>query len=153
MGVLDTFNTALHFVLKPFLLLPPFWAIVMLSFFIALLTTLIYKWTTNQSVMKELKQEIKTLQEQAKQLKEQPDKAMEIHKKVMETNMQYMSHSMKPTLITFLPIIIIFGWMQKNFATAGTLLDLRLFQLGWLGTYILFSIIFSILLRKLLKLH
>ncbi|MBI4141237.1 DUF106 domain-containing protein [Candidatus Woesearchaeota archaeon] len=153
MGILDTLNNTLNIILSPLLALPPLWAITLLSFSIALLTTLIYKWTTNQSVMKELKDEIKKLQEQAKQLKDQPDKAMEIHKKVMETNMQYMSHSMKPTLITFLPIIIIFGWMQKNFANAGTLLNLGITQLGWLGTYFITTIIFSMLLRKILKLH
>lgn len=153
MGILDNLNNALNYVLGPLLLLSPLWAIILLSFFIALLTTLIYKWTTNQTVMKELKQEIKTLQEQAKQLKEQPDKAMEIHKKVMETNMQYMSHSMKPTLITFLPIIIIFGWMQTNFANAGTLLNLKIIELGWLGTYFLTTIIFSMALRKIFKIH
>jgi len=149
----DNPSATLDFVFGPLLKLPTLAAVIILSFLISLLITLIYKWTTNQSVMKELKDEIKKLQEQAKQLKEQPDKAMEIHKKVMETNMQYMSHSMKPTLITFLPIILIFGWMQQHFANTGTLLNLGITQLGWLGTYFITTIIFSMLLRKILKLH
>ncbi|MBI4141918.1 DUF106 domain-containing protein [Candidatus Woesearchaeota archaeon] len=153
MGILNSLNSTLNLILAPFLIPPPLWGITALSFFIALLTTLVYKWTTNQSVMKELKQEIKTLQEQAKQLKQQPEKAMEIHKKVMETNMQYMRHSMKPTLITFLPIIIIFGWMQTHFTDAGTLLNLGFIELGWLGTYFITTIIFSMLLRKIFKIH
>ena len=30
--------------------------------------------------------------------------------------MKYMSHSFKPTLITIIPIFIIFGWMSHVFA-------------------------------------
>lgn len=41
---------------------------------------------------------------------------MEVQKKAMELNMKYMMHSLKPTLITFVPIILIFGWMSSTFA-------------------------------------
>jgi uncharacterized membrane protein (DUF106 family) len=34
----------------------------------------------------------------------------------MEKNMQYMKQSMKSTLITFIPIIIIFSWLNANMA-------------------------------------
>ena len=34
----------------------------------------------------------------------------------MQTNMKYMGLSMKPTLVTFIPIIIIFGWMHAHLA-------------------------------------
>jgi uncharacterized membrane protein (DUF106 family) len=53
-----------------------------------------------------------------KEFKSDPKKVMEIQKRAMQTNMKYMMHSMKPTLITFLPIIIIFGWMHANLAYA-----------------------------------
>jgi len=39
---------------------------------------------------------------------------MEIQKKAMEKNMQYMMGSLKPTLITLLPIFLIFGWLNAN---------------------------------------
>lgn len=51
-----------------------------------------------------------------KQLKDDPKRMMEINKKSMKTNMKYMSHSMRSTLITFIPIILIFGWMNANIA-------------------------------------
>ena len=51
-----------------------------------------------------------------KEFKADPKKVMEIQKRAMETNMKYMMHSMKPTLITFIPIIIIFGWLNANLA-------------------------------------
>lgn len=34
----------------------------------------------------------------------------------METNMKYMMQSFRSTIFTILPVIIIFGWMNANFA-------------------------------------
>lgn len=109
-------NTALDYTFAPLLTLPTIIAVVILSLLISLLTTLIYKYATDQKLMKDLKDEIKTLQDEAKLLKDKPEQAMEVQKRAMETNMKYMSHSMRPTLITFLPIILLFGWMTANFA-------------------------------------
>jgi len=41
---------------------------------------------------------------------------MKVQKEAMKKNMDYMKHSFKPTLITFLPIILIFGWMNAHLA-------------------------------------
>src|SRR5574342_401288 len=38
------------------------------------------------------------------------------NKQAMAVNMQYMAKSMKSTFITFIPILLIFGWMSANFA-------------------------------------
>lgn len=236
----------------PLLRLPTLWAILIISFSLSLLITLVYKWMTDQTLMKTLKEDIKKFQKEMKEFKEDPKKVMEIQKKAMETNMKYMMHSMKPTLVTFLPLIIIFGWLHAHIAydpimpdtqfsvtalfndegsgditliapeeitllsnatqeikgnkavwkmkgeagehylefdykdrtySKDVLIDnedyitpstnvkengfksievsnkpvkpLRIFgwEIGWLGTYIIFSIVFSIGLRKLLKLH
>ena len=66
--------------------------------------------------MKELKNEMKELQKETKELKSQPAKMMEVQKRAMQTNMKYMSHSMRSTLFTFIPIILIFGWMNSHLA-------------------------------------
>ena len=42
-------------VLMPIVNLSPFWALVILALFISIIVTLVYKWTTNQAHMKELK--------------------------------------------------------------------------------------------------
>jgi len=103
-------------VFSPLLNLPILWAVILLSFFISLIITLIYKYTTDQNLMKQLKDEMKEFQKRIKELKKEPEKAMEIQKKSMKTNMKYMGQSMKSTLYSFLPIILIFGWMNANFA-------------------------------------
>jgi uncharacterized membrane protein (DUF106 family) len=89
---------------------------VLLSFLITLVMTLIYKWMTNQTMMKSMKEDIKKYQKEMKDHKSNPSKVMEIQKKAMEVNMNYMKQSMKPTLVSFIPIILIFGWMNANLA-------------------------------------
>ncbi|MFC1801814.1 EMC3/TMCO1 family protein, partial [Nanoarchaeota archaeon] len=103
-------------VLDPLLNLGPFWAILIISLVISLLITLIYKLVTNQKKMKELKTEMKESQKKMKELKDQPEKVMAMQKAAMKKNLEYMKHSFKPTLITFIPIILIFGWLQGSLA-------------------------------------
>ena len=116
MGFLSFLNPALDTVFGPLLKISYFWAIFILSIVLSLLISLIYKYTTNQSLMKDLKMEIKSFQKQMKDLKHDPKQMMIVQKKAMETNMKYMMHSMRPMIFTFVPIIIIFGWMTAHFA-------------------------------------
>lgn len=111
----------LDFVLSPLLFLPSFISVVMLSFLVSLISVVITKYATNQSVMKDLKDQLKAYQEQAKKLKENPEAAMDVQKKAMDVNMKYMMHNMRATLFTFLPIILIFGWMSSHLAFAPIL--------------------------------
>ena len=110
------FESVLNPILSPLLNLPTLWAVILLSFFISLIITIIYKYTTDQNLMKQLKEEMKAFQKQIKELKKEPERAMQIQKKSMQTNMKYMMQSMKSTLYSFIPIILIFGWMNANFA-------------------------------------
>lgn len=247
------FDSLLNPIFAPLLGLPILWSIIIIALVIAVFITFVYKWMTDQHLMKTLKEDMKSFQKQMKEFKQDPKKVMEIQKRAMETNMKYMMHSMKPTLITFIPLIIIFGWLNANLAyepitpgaeftttaifeegTTGTIdiiapeelelltdstqeitdskaqwklkgptggyileytyneesyskeilitdkqaykqpittikdsklkilqtdnpkikpLNIFGWKIGWLGTYIIFSIVFSMSLRKLLKLH
>ena len=84
-----------------------------------------------------------------KEHKEDAGKMMEIQKEAMEKNIKYMKHTFVPMILTFLPIIIIFGWIKLTYDPFGKIF----FMFGWLGTYIIFSIIFSYGLRKALKVY
>ena len=106
----------LDIVFAPLLKLPALLAILTLAFLVSVIIILITKYTTDQALMKKLKDDIKEHQKQIKELKERPAKDMELQKKAMELNMKYMTHSLKPTIITFIPIILIFSWMSATFA-------------------------------------
>lgn len=94
----------------------PLYAIIAISFIISLLVVIVYKLLTDQNEMKRLKDELKGHQQKMKEHKNDADKMMSIQKEAMQVNMQYMMKSMKPTLITFLPIILIFGWLNAHLA-------------------------------------
>src|SRR3989338_717678 len=106
----------LNVVFAPLLKLPILWTVIILSFIVSIIIIIITKYTTDKALMKKLKGDLKEHQKQIKELKGNPAKAMEVQKKSMELNMKYMMHSLKPTLITFIPIILIFGWMSSTFA-------------------------------------
>jgi uncharacterized membrane protein (DUF106 family) len=66
--------------------------------------------------MKQLKGELTAFQKESKELKDHPEKAMEVQKKMMATNSKYMMQSFKPQLISMLPLLVIFWWMNAHFA-------------------------------------
>ncbi len=111
--VLDSFFNTIFGPLINFNIL---FAVIFISFLISLIMTLAYKWMTDQHLMKSLKEEMKSHQAEIKKHKENPQKMLELQKLAMDKNMKYMMHSMKPTLVTFIPIIIIFGWLSSTLA-------------------------------------
>ena len=98
----------------PLVNLSPFWAILILSLIISLIVVLVYKFFTNQDEMKKLKEEQKDYQKRLKELRDKPEEMMKVQKEAMSKNFEYMKHSFKATLITMLPIILIFGWMNAH---------------------------------------
>ena len=133
----------------PFVNWNPLIALLIISFLMTFLITLSYKYLTNQELMKSLKDELKDFQKQMKDNKDNSQKVMDIQKQSLEKNMKYMMHSFKPTLYTFIPLIIIFTWLKNAYTGKGALI----FGLTWIWVYIISSIIFSILLRKVLKVY
>lgn len=90
------------------------WFIVIVSFAVSLLTVVIYKFTTNQTMMKNLRDELKKMQAEVKKHSSNPQKMMQLNQQMMEKNMKLMSHSMTPTLITLIPLGILFLWLNTT---------------------------------------
>lgn len=109
-------NALLNPVLGPLLALGDLWAMLIITFVLSLVITVVYKYVTDQEMMQQLKADIKKLQQQAKEHRKDADKMMKVQKEMMDKNMVLMRHSFKPTLITFLPLILIMGWLQANMA-------------------------------------
>ncbi len=104
----------IDFLLGWILMFHPAVSILIVSFLVSLVITFAIKLFTDQSLMKDLRNELKDLQAQVKELKNNPKKLAKVNERFMETNMKYMSHSMRPTLFTFLPIILVFGWLNAH---------------------------------------
>lgn len=138
-------------VLNPLMTIQSPWNLILMAFIITGIITLAYKFLTDQKLMKELKDEMKSMQKEMKEFKNNPEKMMSLQKDVMSKNMKYMMQSMKPTLFTFIPIIIIFGWLRAYYTGLGN--PDVLFGLSWFWSYFIVTIVLSISLRKLLKIH
>ncbi|OYT41536.1 hypothetical protein B6U80_01185 [Candidatus Pacearchaeota archaeon ex4484_26] len=128
---------------------------IVISFIISIFITLIYKYATNQQEMKRLKDELKELQKKAKEHKNEPEKVLEIQKELASKNLEYMKHSFKPMIYTFIPIIIVFWWLKGLYQDFGTILTIPFvgWGLNWIWTYIIFSFIFSLIVRKAVKVY
>lgn len=71
---------------------------------------------TDQTVMKMMKEDIKKYQKQLKENKDNPEKMLELQKKVMDINMQYLMCSLKPTMVTMIPVLLVFSWLSAHYA-------------------------------------
>lgn len=130
----------------------PITGLALVSIIVTLASTLIYKYATDQDVMKSLKEETKMLSAEAKKAKDDPKKMIELNKRVMEKNMDYMKHSFKPMIITMVPFGLFFIWLSKIYTNIGPIIP-SISWLSWFWIYIIFSIALSIILRKILKVY
>ena len=96
--------------------LPPIVAVLLVSLFASVVITIAYRLLTDQSRMKQLRTTLKDSQKKMRehQKKNNTKKLLQEQQVAMEANMEYMRHSMKPTLLTMLPLLLIFAWMNAN---------------------------------------
>lgn len=126
------------------------WGIIIVSFILTLITTLVYKYFTDQEALKSIKEDNKKIQEEMKEHKSNPQKLAELQKQALQKGfIEPMRHQVKPLIITFLPFFVIFGWLRTTYADVGSIF----LGMGWFGTYFIFSFIFSMVMRKVLKVH
>ena len=121
---------------------------------ITLLITVVQKYTVDQNVMRELKADSNKMRKEVKALKDNPEKIKQHQKKMMELSMKQMKMSFKPMMYYMIPLILFFTWMRN---VMGDMVVLKPpiwpWEMGYLGTYILLSICFSMIFRKILKVN
>ena len=93
--------------------LPPAISIAIIAIAASTLVTIIYKYTTNQRALKELKESTKTLREQIKTAAGKQN-AAEMQKKMMENTFKQFSYTTKAMLLTFIPLILVFTWVRGS---------------------------------------
>ena len=136
-------------VLQVFVSWNAFWTLLIVSFLLTLLSTLIYKWTTDQKKIKEIKDEQKLIQQEMKSLSNNPSKMIEKQKEMMEKSMYLMKSSFKPLIYTFVPFLIIFFLLRTAYDPLGKIM----FGLTWFWIYLISSFVFSLIVRKLMKVY
>lgn len=125
------------------------WGMIIIIFIISAIITLFQKYATDQETLKKLKKEQKEINKKSQELKHDPEKMMAVQKEMMPLMMKTMKLSMRPIIYTGIPLILFFRWFMDYFAAIG---DPRFFGIfSWFWFYLLGSIIFSSILRKVLK--
>lgn len=121
--------------------------LVMLIF--SLITTLAQKYFTDQDALKTLKEEQKLIQQELKLYRQDPKKTAELTSKSFELTMKTMPLTMRPTFYTMLPFILTFKWFSDYF-TAN---PVKVLGMHWLLAYFVIILVFSPILKKVLKVN
>lgn len=122
----------------------PIQSIIIISLIVTFVLTLVTKFFTDQKRIKEIKEKQKACQKLMKDFKDDPKKMMEIQKDVMACSTELMKHSFRPMLITFIPLIFLWRWLTPLYGATSI-------AKSWIWWYIISSVIFSIISRKVLK--
>jgi len=128
-----------------YILANPKTSIIIISFVATLIITVLNLLLTNKHLMKEIQERQKRLREEMKKYRDNPEKMMEINKQIMEDFPKQMKESLKVSMVTLIPFLLLFKWMRGIFAETAI-------AGNWIWYYIIFSLIFSMILRKVFKL-
>jgi uncharacterized membrane protein (DUF106 family) len=141
--------------------------VFMMALVLSTMINLVTSRVIDQREMKRLKEELADYQKKIKEAQKKGDMKVlnRLQKQMMEKQSTMMTKSFKPMMYTFLPIILIFGWLRHYdylsayIATQGYLVRLPFAlpkfgtTLGWLGWYIMSSFPCSTLTKKIMKLE
>jgi uncharacterized membrane protein (DUF106 family) len=117
-------------------------SIAVVSVIVTLVATLAHKWLTNQEHMKGLKDRQKEIQKELKGCKD-ACAMKELNAELMKITGVMFKSSMRPMFVTIIPFLILFAWLRSVFTPV--------MGHSWIWWYIGFSIVSSIILRKILK--
>ena len=117
-------------------------ALLVVSVIVTFISTLAQKWLTNQEHMKGLKKRQKEIQ---KELKGCKDECLmkELSAETLKLTGIMMKSSFKPMFVTIIPFLILFAWLRGIYTP--------IMGGSWIWYYLGYSIITSIILRKVLK--
>lgn len=144
-----------------FVMWSPLLSIIVFSLVITAVLSFLYKKLINKEEFDRLKERQKELREQMKECKDNPQKLAEIQKELLQSSTASMKLTFKPMIITFIPILIVIYSLKKLYTNAsiGNIIawpwNLPFVGngAGWFLCYVIFSLIFSLILRKAFKLY
>ena len=116
-------------------------SIAVFSVIVTLISTLAHKWLTNQEHLKSLKARQKEIQKELKGCKD-GCKMKELNAELMKLTGVMFKSSMKPMFVTIIPFLLLFYWLRGVYDPILS---------SWIWYYIGYSVVASIILRKVMK--
>ena len=126
----------------------PIPSVILIGIVITLVSTLVTRYFTDQEHLKALKKRQKEIQEQIKKEHNNPNMLEALNKEMLEITGTMMKSNFKPMLITFIPFILIFGFISRTFAP---LIPGKWLFPVWIWWYLGSSIVSGIIFRKVFK--
>jgi uncharacterized membrane protein (DUF106 family) len=117
-------------------------SIAAFSILVTLISTLVQKWLTNQEHLKSLKKRQKEIQKELKGCKD-GCVMKELNAEMMKLTGVMFKSSMKPMFVTIIPFLILFSWLRSVYVP--------LLGNGWIWYYLGYSVVASMILRKVMK--
>ena len=124
---------------------------IFIVFLISVIVVVLQKYTTNQDELRKIRKLQKELQAKQKENKHDQKKSMEIQKEMMQLMPKQMKLGMRTIVYTGIPFVLLFRWFYDFFEAleASTGAPVRFFGfLSWFWFYLIFTMIFSSILKK-----
>jgi len=120
-------------------------SIVVVSLLVSMISTVVTKYTTDQSLLKSVKDRQKEIQKELKEKKYSPSdkRYLELQNELLSLTGKMFKNSFKPLFITMIPFLLLFYWLRSIFVP--------LMGNSWIWYYIIPSLFISSLWRKLFK--
>jgi uncharacterized membrane protein (DUF106 family) len=116
---------------------------------ITLITTIVQKYATDQKALRELRTEQKLLQQEMKKFEHHPEKLVELQKKSFEFIPKTYKLTSRAILFTGIPFILFSRWFYDVFTALGNPVFFGF--ISWFWFYLIFTLVFSGILRKWLN--
>ena len=120
-------------------------SIVIISAAVSLFISIVNFLVLDKEKVRASKSRTKEIQKLMKEHKEDQKKQAELTQELLKHNLENMKNSFKPMLITIIPVLAVFWWIRGTFADT-------LISGSWFWYYLVATIIFSLIFRKIFKL-
>jgi uncharacterized membrane protein (DUF106 family) len=130
----------------------PVYSIAAISLATSLLSHLVRRMFTSRALERELKAEIKRLKQRCKEIERRSEEYLKLQMKLMNLSLRLMKLSLKPSIAILAIIGPLFWLLSQIYSEYSEIIKLPfsilgIKSLGWLGTFIIFSIAWSILIK------
>ena len=121
--------------------------VALIAMAISLGSAIVNKKVVDQKRNKEIQKQVSDFQKRFNEAKKSGNKELiekmeKEQKEVMALSMELMKNSFKPMLYTFVPIIVIFFFLNTTYANTGNVIDVPVIgMLGWFWWYFLVAIV------------
>jgi uncharacterized membrane protein (DUF106 family) len=134
----------------------PLAEIFVISIGTTLISQAVYQLMVDHNFVDKAKEDIKELQKKLKGLNPKQKEYTHTLNRQMDLNMKLFKQTMKPSMVTIIPFLLIFAFMSRVYTGLEvlhlpfTIPLLGKNWLGWIGTFVLFSFIFTTVIQRVM---